>query len=122
MKIIIIDETIRSLSFKGKSIFLTKKEFLLFKCISNSRIEKMISVNDIIGYVWQGREAIIGRINISQLVFRLRRKLTLLDSSADISFSMANGVCSHYLKNCILIKNNVLIRFMSSIIQSIIVK
>jgi DNA-binding response OmpR family regulator len=120
MKIIIIDETIRTVSFKGKSIFLTKKEFLLFKCITNARIKKMISVNEIISYVWQGREAIISRINISQLIFRLRRKLTLLDSSVDISFSMANGVCSHYLKSCILIKDNVLIRFISSITQSII--
>ncbi len=122
MKIIVIDETMRSLSFKGKIILLTKKEFLLFECITNERKEETISVNDVIGYVWQGRETIIGRINISQLIFRLRRKLTFLDSSADISFSMANGVGSHYLKKCILVKDNILIRFILSFTQSILYK
>ncbi|ENZ5481552.1 winged helix-turn-helix domain-containing protein [Serratia marcescens] len=115
MKIIIIDVDARSISSNGKHVFLTPKEYLLFECVTESRIKKAVVVDDIIRHVWKGREVTVGRLNISQLIFRLRRKLEYIDDCADISFSMTNGVSSSYLSKCLVLKNNGLTRAISSI-------
>ena len=60
MKLIIADVDARSIYSNGKYAFLTKKEYLLFECITVSRIKKSYSVNDIISHVWEGREVTVG--------------------------------------------------------------
>ncbi|CAI2000810.1 Uncharacterised protein [Serratia quinivorans] len=115
MKIVIIDVNARSIYSNGKHVSLTEKEYLLFECITFPRVKKTINTNDVISRVWNGREVTVGRLNISQLIFRLRRKLEYIDKSAEITFSMTNGVSSSYLRKCIILKSNFFIRVISSL-------
>ncbi|QGH60541.1 hypothetical protein GHV41_06665 [Serratia proteamaculans] len=116
MKILLIDGFTKALSCKNKKVFLTDKEFLLFEYISSRRCGDNIPVSEIISHVWCGREAAIGRLNISQLIFRLRRKLELLDNAAKITFSMLNGISFSFLEKCIVLRNPYIFSFLTILI------
>jgi DNA-binding response OmpR family regulator len=116
MKILLIDALAKRLFCKNKTVSLTDKEFLLFEYLSSRREKNNIPVGKMINHVWQGRETAIGRLNISQLIFRLRRKLELLDSSAEITFSMSTGISFHFHEKCIVLPNGHVSRLLAMLI------
>lgn len=116
MKILLIDVLTKQLACKNKTVSLTEKEFMLFEYLSSRREKSNIPVSNVINYVWQGREKAIGRLNVSQLIFRLRRKLELLGNSADITFSMSNGISFYFLDNCIILRSSLFTRILTTLI------
>lgn len=117
MKIMLIDQMTKSLYCKGKQVALTDKEYLLFECIISRKGKGNISVNDLVRQVWFGREAAVGRLNISQLIFRLRRKLETVDNAAEITFSMTSGISCHFPKRCLVLNSNKVSRLLVALIQ-----
>ncbi len=116
MKVLLIDALSKRLSCKHKTILLTDKEFLLFECLSSHRGGSNIPVSRVVSYVWQGRESTIGRLNISQLIFRLRRKFELLGNRVEITFSMSAGITFHFLEKCIVLRNSHISRLLMALI------
>lgn len=117
MRVMLIDKMTKSLSCKGRRVVLTDKEYLLFECIISGRGKKNVSVDDLVRHVWFGREGAVGRLNISQLLFRLRRKLESLDNAAEITFSMTSGISCRFPNRCLMLKSNNLYRFLLEIIH-----
>lgn len=113
----LIDRATKSFSCKGKTVVLTGKEYLLFECIVSRKGKSNVSVDDLVRHTWFGRESAVGRLNISKLIFRLRRKLESLVNATEITFSMTSDISFNFVNRYLLLLSNNLNRFLLEFIN-----
>jgi len=91
--IVLIDKKNRVIAFRGKSIFLSKKEFLLFELLAKNPQGNCIDNETIITYIWRDRCNGVTTQNIAQLTYLVRKKTRELP--IDISHSKREGIYTY---------------------------
>ncbi|AWK43977.1 hypothetical protein GPY51_24215 [Photorhabdus laumondii subsp. laumondii] len=81
----------RTLTYGEKTVSFTEKEFLMLTYLLERRDESNIPTKHIIEHVWKGRANAIGKNNVAQLLYSLRKKLSSFDCDINISISINNG-------------------------------
>lgn len=101
-KDVTLDTNTRQLFLKENHLNLTEKEMRLFIVLAQRKGE-IVSYADITETVWPERAAAISRNNILQLIFRLRKKLSMIGMEGSIQ--TINGL--GYLFNTPMINGHI---------------
>lgn len=96
--VILINKKSRSLFCDGKSVFFSKKEFLLMELIISNLRKGNVQEDYAILQIWDSRYRGVSMTNLSQLVYLVRKKIIKSDIPLSLKFSKKNGILFHFDK------------------------
>ncbi|MBS0882622.1 winged helix-turn-helix domain-containing protein [Pantoea sp. JGM49] len=116
--IIIIDDYVNALYVNRRNIKLTKMEYTLYSNLMKNKKTKS-TVETLIRQTWPRRFESITQNNLSQLAFKLKRKLCDAGILTTITVSLKSGCKISHYKPCLIIR--VKTSLASRLIQKIII-
>jgi len=108
-KFYFLDIKNQRLYYGGKVIFFTKKEFLMIHFLIEQN--RVVYIDELVNHVWEGKGSVITNNNISQLTYKIRKKLLCIKDDIIFNASVNNGGVCKFKSNIIRIKNKVIYLF-----------
>lgn len=99
--IVFINKKSRSLFCNGRSVFFSKKEFLLIELIIKHSKVGRIRSKYVISQVWDSRYRGVDISNLSQLVYLVRKKINYYNIPLNLKLSKKDGLSFTFTKKLI---------------------
>jgi DNA-binding response OmpR family regulator len=94
-----------SLSYGRVQTPLTEKEFKMMEFFMKEQLfnKNKVNYDNLVRHVWEGRECVITLNTVSQLAYRLREKMKIINAPITIKISSKNHCHISFWKRCVLV-------------------